>query len=177
MDSTQSTENVPTEPVTATTDAPTDVPIDTVTETDIVPTDAAAISMSDLGPFAPPIGPPVPEQPIALSDLMNDILVIQQTEATDRNRFLGLSSMNLRPKLVLWAAAGFPNCYVLEEILVQVPDKCSDGMSRDLPEYIVYLTNRTIAELVADLQTKVVDMTISFARVTGGITIVVSKTA
>lgn len=176
MDSTQATENVPTEPVADTT---TDAPIDTVTGTDIVPTEsnAAAISMSDLGRFAPPMGPPVPEQPIALSDLMNDILVIQQTEATDRNRFLGLSSMNLRPKLVLWAAAGFPNCYVLEEILVQVPDKCSDGMSRDLPEYIVYLTNRTIAELVADLQTKVVDMTISFARVTGGITIVVSKTA
>jgi hypothetical protein len=160
------TENIPTEPVTdTTTDAPT------TTGTDIVPPDA--ISMSDLGPFAPPV--PVPEQPIALSDLMNDILVIQQTEATDRNRFLGLASMNLRPKLVLWAAAGFPNCYVLEEILVQVPDKCSDGMSRDLPEYIVYLTNRTLAELVADLQTKVVDMTISFARVTGGITIVVSK--
>jgi hypothetical protein len=176
MDSTQATENVPAEPVTDTT---TDAPIDTGTE--IVPSEsnAAAISMSDLGPFAPPIGPPVPvpEQPIALSDLMNDILVIQQTEATDRNRFLGLAFMNLRPKLVLWAAAGFPNCYVLEEILVQVPDKCSDGISRDLPEYIVYLTNRTIAELVADLQTKVVDMTISFARVTGGITIVVSKTA
>jgi len=127
-----------------------------------------------------PTGPtgPAPPAPITLSDILNDIQVIQQKEAADKATLesIGNSSADsLRPKLIAWALANFPNAYTLMEVTVTPPAQCSDGVVRNLTDYITFCSGKTIQEHVALLQAKLADMTVSFANLGYAIGIVVSK--
>ncbi len=122
--------------------------------------------------------PSPPPAPISLADILNDIQVIQQKEAADKAALdsIGNSTAeSLRPKLIAWALAGFPNAYTLLEVSVTPPAQCSDGVTRNLTDYITFCSGKTIQEHVALLQTKLADMTVSFANVGYAIAIVVSK--
>lgn len=122
--------------------------------------------------------PSPPPAPISLADILNDIQVIQQKEAADKAALdsIGNSTAeSLRPKLIAWALAGFPNAYTLLEVSVTPPAQCSDGVTRNLTDYITFCSGKTIQEHVALLQAKLADMTVSFANVGYAIAIVVSK--
>ncbi len=127
---------------------------------------------------APVPEPSAPPAPISLADILNDIQVIQQKEAADKAALdsIGNSTADsLRPKLIAWALANFPNAYTLLEVSVTPPAQCSDGVIRNLTDYITFCSGKTIQEHVALLQAKLADMTVSFANVGYAIAIVVSK--
>ncbi len=116
--------------------------------------------------------------PISITDLLNDVEVLQQKEAADKALLDSISTASadsLRPKLVAWALAGFPNAYTLMEVTVNPPPQCSDGVVRGLTDYIVFCSSKTIQEHVALLQEKLADMTVSFANLGYAIAIVVSR--
>jgi hypothetical protein len=122
--------------------------------------------------------PPPPPAPISITDLLSDVEVLQQKEAADKASLdaIGTSTHeSLRPKLVTWALAGFPNAYALMEVTVNPPPQCSDGVVRGLTDYIVFCSGKTIQEHVALLQEKLADMTVSFANLGHAIAVVVSR--
>jgi hypothetical protein len=75
-----------------------------------------------------------------------------------------VSHDTLRPKLIAWALAGFPNAYTLMEIAVTPPPQCSDGVTRDLTDYITFCSGKSIQQHVTMLQEKLTDISVSFAN-------------
>ena len=121
---------------------------------------------------------PSPPPPISIADILNSVEVIQQKEATDSASLHAIGNAtidSLRNTLVNWARLGFPNAYTLMEVTVTPPAQCSDGVVRDLTNYITFCSGKTIQEHVALLQEKLVDMTVSFANMGHAIAIVVSR--
>jgi hypothetical protein len=132
------------------------------------------VSISDL----PQSAPPAPEPPIAIDDILNDIEVVRQKETSDKSTIDGISSISsdsLRQKLVTWATQGFLNAWTLMEIAVQPPAQCSDGVVRDLTNYISFVSGKSLAEHVAALQARMSGISASFAWTGQSILIVVSR--
>ena len=115
------------------------------------------------------------EAPIAIEDLLNDVAVLQQKEAADKSLFDSIAGLSLRPALVTWATLGFPNAWTVHEIAVQPPAHCSDGVVRDLADYIVFVSGKTIGDHVAALQARVTGIVVSYAWTGASILVVVSK--
>lgn len=135
---------------------------------------AEPISTGDL-PVAPV---PVAPMPITIDNLLQSVEVLQKKEMDDKVLLESISNMSyeeLKQKLITWAYQGFPNVYEIQQIMLQVPEKCSDGQIRSLPEYITFCSGKSMHEHVALLNTKVTGITISFANMPGYIAIVVSK--
>ena len=137
-----------------------------------------SIALSDLPAPSVPIPEPVPEAPVAIEDLLNDVFVVRQKETSDKSileGINGLSAGTLRSMLVSWAAQGFPNAYPLLDLSIQPPAKCSDGVTRSLADYITFVSGKTLAEHVAVLQSRMTGITASYAWTGQTILIVVSK--
>ena len=115
---------------------------------------------------------------ISLSDILGATEVIRQREEADKtnlNSIANISFENLRTSLIRWAAAGFPPAYTVYEVPISAPDVCSDGVRRDLTDYIVFVTGKSIQEHTSVLQARIVDIVVSFAYSGSSILIVVSK--
>jgi hypothetical protein len=115
------------------------------------------------------------EPPLSIEDLMNDVAVLQQKEAADKSALDAIGNLSIRETLVTWATIGFPNAWTVHEVFVQPPSQCSDGVARDLANYIQFVSGKTIAEHVAALQSRVTGMVVSYAWTGSSILIVVSK--
>lgn len=116
--------------------------------------------------------------PITIDDILNSVEVITKKEADDKALLESIGAMSvdtLKEKLLQWAKLGFPNVYEIQKIIITPPTKCSDGVTRNLSDYIEYCSGKPIQDHVAGLQSKVSGMTISFANMNTYIAIVVSK--
>jgi hypothetical protein len=123
-------------------------------------------------------GPPPPPDILTLSDLLSDQSVIVSKEQADKTLLdtIGTQTVsNLRSKLVEWVLKGQPTTFPLLSLNIQPPSCCSDGVSRDLADYIQFCSGKTIQEHVAILQAKLPDITVSFANMCGITTVVVLK--
>lgn len=121
---------------------------------------------------------PAPPVVITIDDILNSAEVLRQKELADKSALDGIGSASLdslRPTLIQWASMGLPNAYVLMSIPIAPPSVCSDGVSRGLADYITFCSGKSIADHVAELQAKLVGMTVSFANMGSAISIVVSK--
>lgn len=121
-----------------------------------------------------PTGPPT----ISLQDILSSIEVVQNQEAQDKAALeaIGTISFNtLKASLIQWANAGFPNAYEIHRVYVTPPSVCSDGVVRNLADYIVFCSGKTIAEHVDVLHQRTPDIEVSFANMGSYIGIVVSK--
>ena len=137
-------------------------------------TEDAPVSISDL----PQPTPPAPEPPININDILNDIEVVKQKEASDAVTVAGIAGIgsdSLRQKLVVWATQGFPNVWTLMDITIVPPSQCSDGVARGLADYIQFVSGKTLAEHVAALQARLSGIVASFAWTGQSVLIVVSK--
>lgn len=115
---------------------------------------------------------------LSLDDIMSTQEILLTKEATDKVALDQIGSQHssaLKPKLVEWVGRGKPNAYPIMMLEVQPPTQCSDGVSRSLPEYILFCSGKTIEEHVGLLQTKLVGIQVSFANINGKIAIVVSS--
>lgn len=122
------------------------------------------------GPAAPVV--------ITLADILSATEIVRQKEAADKSALESIGSVtfdSLRTKLIQWATSGFPNAFTLMEVFVSPPAVCSDGVTRDLANYIIHCSGKTLAEHVAALQAKLPDIVVSFANTGASIAIVISK--
>ena len=122
--------------------------------------------------------PPPPPPPITLDDIMTSVEYIRIKEQTDKVSLESIGNMtpdSLKIQLIQWATGGFQNVYVIMKVTIQPPQICSDGVSRELTDYIQYCSGKSIQEHVQILQDKVVGINISFANFGSYIGIVVSN--
>ena len=137
--------------------------------------------MSTDEPFVPPMPEviePVPLPTISIADILAATESVRNTEEAHRDALNGLALLSydeLKSTLVRWALAGFPSAYVLRELVIAPPPICSDGVSRNLSEYILYVSGKTIQELVAPIQERIPDFVVSYTNTGTGIAVVVSK--
>ena len=115
---------------------------------------------------------------LSIDDILSEHSILIAKEAQDKAIIDQIGSQHvsaLKPNLVEWVGRGKPNAYPIMMLNIQPPAKCSDGVSRDLAEYISFCSGKSIEEHVALLQAKLSGMTISFANINGQIAIVVSN--
>jgi hypothetical protein len=123
---------------------------------------------------------PTPPPTISLSDITNAVEVVQVKETQDKATLESIGTLSfdsLKASLIQWAVAGYPNAYTVHEISVSPPGVCSDGVTRNLADYITFCSGKSIHEHVAVLQTRMPDISVSFAYTGSSIIIVVSKTS
>lgn len=123
------------------------------------------------------ITPPKPDI-LSLDDLLNDQSVILQKEDQDKNAILAISNMTtsqVRPMLLQWATQGFPGLFEIYRLNVTPPSACSDGVIRNLPEYIEFCSGKQLHEHVNEFQKKLTNIQVGFANYGSYISIVVSK--
>ena len=102
---------------------------------------------------------------IRLTDLLTDVSVLQQQEATDRASFHAVTSPDLqgiRTKLIGWLAAGQPGNCTLIRIPLAVPNVCSDGVSRNFFEYVEFVSGKTLTQHLQSLQAILPDFEVGY---------------
>ncbi len=129
-------------------------------------------------PIVAPEPAPAPA-PVTLDDILNASQVVAQKEVADKDRLDaigGISVETLRTVLIQWGALGFPNAYLIREVVIAPPIVCSDGVRRPLEDYIQFCSGKTLAEHTAVLQAKVSsDIQIGFTNLGAAIGIVVTR--
>ena len=106
------------------------------------------------------------------------MLVRKEQEDKAHIEAIGALSVNvLRDLLMPWVAANMPDLWTLLEIDILVPTQCSDGVSRALPEYILFCTGYEFPDHVSALQQKLSGIVVGFQNLGSKIRIVVSKAA
>ena len=128
------------------------------------------------------ITPPeyVPPQTISLLDITNAMEVVQQKEAQDKQLLEAIGSLpfeGLKSSLIRWALLGYPNAHVIHSVVVTPPTTCSDGVVRDLSDYIVFCSGKPMYQHVEPLQARMTDITVSFANFGSFIGIVVTRSS
>jgi len=57
-----------------------------------------------------------------------------------------------RPQLFQWAAAGFPDLYIVQSISVTPPDICADGVTREIGKYVEYCIEKNLGEVIEGMK-------------------------
>jgi hypothetical protein len=123
-------------------------------------------------------GTVLPPPTLTLADILAAQEVLAKREADDKATLEGIGTLSietLRPKLIAWAVAGFPNNYSIQDLTIIPPEVCSDGVGRSLADYIVFCSGKTLAEHLIPLQATLPDITVSFTFTPPVISIVVLK--
>jgi hypothetical protein len=123
-------------------------------------------------------GPVEPPHIATLEELMASHEVVLHKEAVDRS-YLSLlvnpTREQYRPQLFQWAAVGFPGIHIIQSFTISPPDICGDGVKRDMNAYINYLTNSDMGIIVANIQSLVTGIVVSFSFESNTVRIHVSK--
>jgi hypothetical protein len=100
-------------------------------------------------------------------------------EARDKDLVEGvpfISTESLYPRLVEWASNNCPANFAIWSFAVTPPTYCSDGVSRNLVEYLNYLCSTgNHLDLITKLQTRFKDTTLSLSYENNTININISK--
>jgi len=78
-----------------------------------------------------------------------DAVVLQ--EAADRITFAPLLNPTrdqYRPQLFQWAAAGFPDLYIVQIFAIKPPAICADGVTRDIAKYSEYCVGIHLGDVI-----------------------------
>jgi hypothetical protein len=121
---------------------------------------------------------PLPPPTLTLADILATQEVLVKREADDKSKLEAIGQLSidtLRPKLIAWAVAGFPNNYAIHELSIVPPACCSDGVTRGLADYIVFCSGKSLSDHIAPLQTTLPDITVTFTFTPPVISIVVIK--
>lgn len=124
------------------------------------------------------IVPPPPPSILSIDDLLSSVELIARKEAEDKATLESIGGMSigtLKERLMAWAVANFPNNFEVYAVSITPPAKCSDGVSRNLPEYIEYCSGKTIVQHVEALQQKVNGIIFTFANMGTHIAIIAAK--
>jgi len=111
-------------------------------------------------------GPTGPQNIVTLDELLASHAAVVAIESAHRlmlDLIVKPSREQYRPVLFQWAAAGFPAIYVVRSFTLAPPSICSDGVTRDVNAYINYLTGSDMGAIVANIQSLMTGITVSFS--------------
>jgi hypothetical protein len=141
-----------------------------------VPTDVSG-SFVDVSSYTFQPATPTPTV-LRLDDILSHSAVLLQKETADAAALAGVGTpdMNsLRDRLVAWAVTGFAGSVRVAEIEISPPPKCSDGVTRDLADYIQFVSGKNIYEHLSLLAEKLPDFRVAFVYMGSSIHFMVSK--
>ena len=119
-------------------------------------------------PSEPAIEPPL--EVIRLEEILSVPEVRKRKEDADAATLQTIANPNLvdiRNRLVQWATNGFAGDCVLFSITIVPPDVCTDGVTRSVSDYIVFVSGKTIYEHLDLLRLRLPDFTVSFVFLSG----------
>ncbi len=122
-----------------------------------------------------PIPPP---PPITINELLTLKEVIQKKEEDDRVICgqINLPNDMLRQKLFDWAVAGFPSAFEISRVIIEPPNKCSDGVIRNIYEYIFFISGKQLDDHLQLIRNQVSGIQVSTTvQARNTIVILVSK--
>lgn len=129
------------------------------------------------GMFGTPVSEPLPDI-LTFNDILSDHTMLVKKEEDDRLLLESIGTTHvqtLKPAFIDWMMKGCPPAYPILTLNITPPAKCSDGVVRNLTEYIKFCSGKSIVQHVELLQAKLPDIRVSFANFGGGVTIVVFK--
>ena len=106
---------------------------------------------------------------ISLAQLVNSVQTLAATEVRNKTILETMNSETLIQNLHGWASVGFTDSHPVYEYQLSPSAKidgkyrCSDGVLRDIWEYIPFCLGYSINDLVANLQQQVTDIKLSFS--------------
>ena len=106
---------------------------------------------------------------IKLDDIDSSLQTIIQKESNNKNAFMNLDYDLLKKNLFTWAANGYPDSFKAYTMKMNDPTitngryTCSDGVFRDVWEYIPFILGMSIHEVVTSFQVKLKGMTLSYS--------------
>jgi hypothetical protein len=131
------------------------------------------------GPILPPDTSNEVPPPIAtLEELLASQEAAVHKEADDRSLLTPLRTDPrgaLRVPLFQWAAANFPNSYVLLTFDLTPPAVCSDGVIRNAYDYTEWCLGCSMADLISTLQSRITGMVLSYSFANGALRIHVTR--
>ena len=158
-----------------------DIIIDPVPE--VVPTDTIVADEPPV--FVPTDTPMITEPPVFVPDvvsmdsLMNDQTMLLQREIDTKtflmDRLINVPTSSLKPLLLQWASVGFPPAFILLQLPIDVPEICSDGVSRIPSQYIDFCMGTDAPQLYLALSSKLPGIMVSYAMIGSTLTAYVSK--
>lgn len=105
--------------------------------------------------------------PFSIEDLMNAHQVVVAKENEDRalaSNFANMSIDAIRPQLYAWATGGFQPLYKVNTLMLYPPATCSDGISRELVDYFLFLIGKTVEEWLNAMNAKTVGMHFTYSH-------------
>ena len=106
---------------------------------------------------------------ISLAQIVNSVQTLTATEIRNKMILETLNAETLIQNLHGWASVGFTDSHPVYEYTVYPSAKingkyrCSDGILRDIWEYIPLCLGYSLNDLVANLQQQVTDIKLSFS--------------
>lgn len=138
-----------------------------------------AVSIDDLIPAIVENTPPIVTDAVSMDDLMNDHSVILQREANMSanltDKLINVGAASLKPKLLEWASLNFPAIFVLISVPVDLPDVCSDGVSRSIQPFLEFCLGMKLSDVLVSLSKKLPGMGVSYSYTNSYVFIHVSK--
>ena len=104
---------------------------------------------------------------VSMDDILSDQSVLLQrqsdTTALLTNQIINVSASSLKPILLQWASFGFPTTFILLQIPIDLPEICSDGVSRSAAEYIDFCMGDLAPQVYTALSAKLPGILVSYA--------------
>ena len=105
--------------------------------------------------------------PIAsMDELIASVGATRRKEEDDRlalQQFISIDRVKLREKLFEWAGLGFPNIFCALSVSISTPAPCSDGVTRNMYQYIEWVTNKTIPDMITNIQSQMDKIEVSYS--------------
>ena len=101
--------------------------------------------------FPSPTGPAESPYIATLDELMAShaaVISQEQTDILSLGALKNPSREGFRTQLFQWAAAGFPDLYLVQSITINPPSICSDGVTRNLGKYIEYCLGTDMGTII-----------------------------
>jgi hypothetical protein len=121
---------------------------------------------------------PVPDV-VSMDTLMNDHAMLVQRELATKtflmDQLINVPASSLKPALLQWASSGFPPATILLQLPIDVPEVCSDGIRRNVTDYIEFCMGSDAPQIYVALSSKLSDIMVSYAIVGNTFTAYVSK--
>ena len=122
------------------------------------PTEPTEISLQSLtgGTAAAPI--------VSLSEILSAVSVLQEQERDDQAKcsVLTPSLSDIRTKLTTWVAGGTYGTCELVRVFLTPPNVCSDGVSRNIFEYIQFVSGKSLSDHVQAFQSILPDFEVGY---------------
>jgi hypothetical protein len=107
---------------------------------------------------------------LSIDEILSTAEVIRSREESDRTvlqQLTNVDTLDLKNRLLIWGSLGCPTAHTLYTLQLNYLDRCSDGVSRTVLEYISYLNPTfSIVDTLAALEMRLPGMNLSYSYTT-----------